>query len=182
MAYCSNCGTQIPDGAAFCPKCGMEIGVMKNDGGSPGNVQNWDQDRHMRRHIRRQMRRDAWGFYSSPVYRLLGAVTGGLIVILLGGLLFAASQSSYGITWSSFWAYLLVGVGVILLFRFFVVLLIPGHRYDHNGNLIGGVILIALGGIFIFRWSNSFWPLIIVAAGILVIAVGILNFLTRRPV
>lgn len=32
MVYCSKCGTSVPDGARFCPKCGAEI----------DNSYNWD--------------------------------------------------------------------------------------------------------------------------------------------
>lgn len=181
MAYCSNCGGQVPDGAAFCPKCGMEIGVRReNDGGNPVNDPGWNMDRHMRRRMRREMRHGGW--YVSPEYRLVEAITGGLIVILVGGLLFAASQSYWLITWSNFWAYLIAGIGAILVLRYFIALLTPGHRYDHYGGLIWGIILIAIGSLFIVGWSVTLWPLIIVAAGVLVIAVGLLNYLTGRPV
>lgn len=30
MAYCGRCGTQIPDGAAFCPSCGARADSSKN--------------------------------------------------------------------------------------------------------------------------------------------------------
>jgi hypothetical protein len=30
MPYCSNCGTQLTDGAKFCPKCGNAVGVGDN--------------------------------------------------------------------------------------------------------------------------------------------------------
>ena len=34
MAFCSNCGTKLNDGAKFCPKCGMPT-VIKDDSESP---------------------------------------------------------------------------------------------------------------------------------------------------
>lgn len=30
MAFCGKCGTQLSDGAKFCPKCGNPVGVTKN--------------------------------------------------------------------------------------------------------------------------------------------------------
>ncbi len=30
MAYCRQCGTQIPDGASFCPSCGAKTGASQN--------------------------------------------------------------------------------------------------------------------------------------------------------
>lgn len=29
MKYCSNCGAEIKEGAAFCPKCGTKVGAKK---------------------------------------------------------------------------------------------------------------------------------------------------------
>ena len=34
MAYCQNCGVQIPDGAKFCPNCGEDIGAGSSPKGS----------------------------------------------------------------------------------------------------------------------------------------------------
>lgn len=28
--YCSNCGEKVPDGAAFCPKCGARVGAPED--------------------------------------------------------------------------------------------------------------------------------------------------------
>ena len=30
MAFCSNCGNKLEDGARFCPRCGAPIGVGDN--------------------------------------------------------------------------------------------------------------------------------------------------------
>ena len=27
MSFCTNCGTQIPDGSRFCPNCGAPVGA-----------------------------------------------------------------------------------------------------------------------------------------------------------
>lgn len=32
MAFCSNCGTELNDGAKFCPKCGTQVGKPTNNG------------------------------------------------------------------------------------------------------------------------------------------------------
>lgn len=29
MKYCSNCGSELKDGSAFCPKCGTKVGTKK---------------------------------------------------------------------------------------------------------------------------------------------------------
>ena len=33
MAYCGNCGTQLSEGAKFCPKCGTSVSPVTNDNG-----------------------------------------------------------------------------------------------------------------------------------------------------
>lgn len=33
MAYCGNCGTQLSEGAKFCPKCGTSVSPVTNDDG-----------------------------------------------------------------------------------------------------------------------------------------------------
>ena len=36
--FCSNCGTQIPENARFCPKCGKAVGDEGADRGAPATV------------------------------------------------------------------------------------------------------------------------------------------------
>src|SRR5215510_2503316 len=33
MAFCPNCGAQVPDDAAFCPSCGRQLGAVAPGGG-----------------------------------------------------------------------------------------------------------------------------------------------------
>jgi uncharacterized membrane protein len=37
MAYCSNCGAQMPDGASACPKCATPSGTLANPSGALAN-------------------------------------------------------------------------------------------------------------------------------------------------
>lgn len=37
MAFCGKCGTQLNDGAKFCPKCGNPISVLQEKGEAPVN-------------------------------------------------------------------------------------------------------------------------------------------------
>ncbi len=176
MAYCSKCGAQVLDDANFCPKCGAEIGMA-----APGGF-----DRHMDRQIRRQMRREwRWDMFMSPEYRLIEVVSAGVVIILLGVLLYlaAAGVTSF-VTWSNIWAYLLMGIGAFLVMRAILAMVLFPKSYYRLGGIIGGIILIAIGAawlsVSVFGWDRPFWPLIIVGGGILVIAVGVVNYLTRR--
>lgn len=177
MVYCSKCGTQVPDDASFCPKCGAPVGGAQPEGPE------MFFDRHVRRQMRRQMR---WGLFSSPEYRLIEALSAGLIIILLGVLLFmAAAGVTTLVTWSNFWAYFLIGIGAFLLLRSILgMIFLPSYAFHRFGGIIVGIIFIVIGAaglsISLFGWDKPFWPLIIVAGGVLVIAVGIANFLTVK--
>ena len=173
MAYCSKCGAEVPEGASFCPKCGTGVGKASPEG--------FDRDRRMWRQMRREMR---WGWFMSPEYRLIGAIFAGLAIILLGVLLYlAASGLTPLVTWSNFWAYLLVGIGGFLLLRAILAMVLARGSFYHFGGIIAGIILIAIGmawlSVSLFGWDRPFWPLIIVGGGVLIIAMGVANYLAR---
>ena len=173
MAFCSKCGAQVPDDASFCPKCGNDIGSAGPE----------DFGRHMGRHIRREMRRDArWQWRASPAYVLIESISAGVMLILLGLLLYlAATNTTSFVTWNNFWAYFLIGIGLYMLLRFFMLLvLMPDSGYFRYGSLIGGIVLIAIGGAYLAftmgGWAGSTWPFIIVIGGIAVIVAGLARY------
>jgi uncharacterized membrane protein YjjP (DUF1212 family) len=90
----------------------------------------------------------------------------GLILILLGALFFMAARGF--LSWNTWWQYFLVGLGLIFLIDSLVHYLSPSYRYAAFGRLIPGVILLFVGIAFIYGWSQ-WWPLVLVAAGIILI-------------
>ena len=36
MAFCTNCGSEIPEGTKFCANCGAPVGNAQNDGTNAG--------------------------------------------------------------------------------------------------------------------------------------------------
>ena len=177
MAFCPKCGAQVPDDASFCPKCGNEIyGAGPEDFGR-------DFGRHMDRHIRREMRRSGrWQWHSSPAYMLVESISAGVVLILLGMLLYlAATSATPFVTWENFWAYFLIGIGLYMLVRFFLyILFVPQAGYFRFGGLIGGIVLMAIGAAWLAftlgGWAQPLWPFIIVLGGVLVIAAGVARF------
>ena len=105
---------------------------------------------------------------------LEGALTGGLILILLGVLFYLAQNSLVTITWSNWWAYFLFGLGIIVVIQGFVRYTQGGY---FTGSVIGGGALMAIGLAFISGSIPEFWPLILIALGIVAIA---LAFAGRR--
>lgn len=96
---------------------------------------------------------------------LSGAVFG-LIVIAVGILFLLASQDK--ISWGDWWAYLLMAIGGIFIFEILLRSVMPAFRKPVFGRLLAAVILIAIGASNIYG-LGSWWPLIIIAAGVLIL-------------
>ena len=93
----------------------------------------------------------------------LASMTGGLILILLG-VLFLLATMDY-LSWSSWWQFFLMGLGVILILEAIIRSASPSYRKDVTGKLIGGFVLIFIGVSFVIGWTN-WWPLILIAVGV----------------
>ncbi len=96
----------------------------------------------------------------------ISRITGGLILIVLGVLFLLATFGH--ISWGDWWAYFLVGLGIILIIDVVIRSVVPEYQQDPTGKLIGGVVLIIIGGAFIFGFTR-WWPLIIIAVGVVII-------------
>jgi predicted RNA-binding Zn-ribbon protein involved in translation (DUF1610 family) len=163
MEYCTSCGAEAPDGTGYCPKCGAEITSAAS--------------RNAELRKRYEIRQGGWKKYQSPEHRLLGSVVSGLSILLLGALLFvAALHASPLVTWSNFFAWFLVGHGILLVMKFFAHGLLPEQVVPHYGNLIGGAIIAAIGALCFIGFGNYFVPMAIVSIGIYAISLGILKF------
>lgn len=100
----------------------------------------------------------------------LGAMTGGLVLILLGVAFLLAQNELFGVRWDNFWGVFLIGLGGILLLRAFLHVILPGYRHGVVGLVIGACVLIAVGmipfaGIEWGRW----WPLGLIVLGVLML-------------
>jgi hypothetical protein len=79
---------------------------------------------------------------------------------------------------SNWWAYMLAGFGGIWILGGLVRLLWPRWSYRALGMLIPGIIVGAVGAMFIIG-SFQFWPFILVAAGLVVIVAVIVRAIWR---
>ena len=102
----------------------------------------------------------------------LSGIIGGLIVILLG-VLFLLRNMGY-LWWTNWWAYFLVGLGVILLIDAFIRSTVPQYHRPVIGRVIGGIILIFIGAGNIYGISD-WWPLILVGVGVGIIIGAVLK-------
>ena len=98
-----------------------------------------------------------------------GRVIFGLIVIAVGILLLLASQEI--IAWDIWWAYLLLALGGIFVFEALIRSLMPAYRRPVSGKLIAGIVLIAIGAFNIYGLV-SWWPLIIIGVGVIILFSG----------
>jgi hypothetical protein len=100
----------------------------------------------------------------------LGAMTGGLVLILLGVAFLFAQNGLFGVRWDNFWGVFLIGLGGILLLQAFLRVVMPGYRRGVVGLVIGACILIAVGMIpFAGTEWGKWWPLGLIALGVLMV-------------
>jgi Ca2+/Na+ antiporter len=96
----------------------------------------------------------------------LSRIIFGLIVITVGILFLLASQDK--IAWEDWWAYLLMSLGGIFILEVLLRSTMPAYRRPVFGRLIAGLVLIAIGAFNIYGLV-SWWPLIIIGAGALIL-------------
>jgi hypothetical protein len=116
--------------------------------------------------------RRAYRGWRDPV----GGVALGLLIIWLGVTFYLKYTGV--LPESNWWAYMLAGFGVIWLLGGLVRLFWPRWSYRALGMLIPGIIVGAIGMMFI-AGSFQFWPLILIAAGLAVIVVVIVRAIWR---
>ena len=158
LAFCQNCGNEIPAGAAFCPKCGHETAVS-----SVGLGKQPRRDRHEKREKDEKAEKEEKGEKSGD---RTGPLVGGLILIWVG-ISFYLVQANY-VNWDLWWPYLVVGIGIILLFQAIVRYSTSRFRGAAMGSLIGGVILTAIG-LAGMTGMKDWWPFVLIALGVLVL-------------
>jgi cation transport ATPase len=103
----------------------------------------------------------------------LGRVIFGLIVIAVGVLFLLASQDK--IAWDDWWAYFLLALGCIFILEVLIRSVMPAYRRPIFGKLIAGIVLIAIGASNIYG-VVSWWPLIIIGAGIAILLSALFRF------
>ncbi len=131
MRYCSNCGAEIADDARFCPSCGKPAGEAgeakkreKDEKGEKGEKDEKDEKGEKDEGDR------------------TGALIGGMILILLGGLLLLGERGT--IAENDIGPYFLLGIGIILLlgalWKYWT-----NQAGSATGLFFGGLVLTVLG-------------------------------------
>ncbi len=159
MPYCTKCGTEVSETAQFCPNCGASLrpsGFVSEPSIARRRGEKSEKQEKGEKHEKGEKGEGR-----------AGPLTGGLVLIWLGITFFLAS-SNY-ISWASWWAYFLLGLGAILLVQAAIIFATNKQRGVVYGPAIGGAVLVAIGAASILSVTNWWW-LILVVIGIAVIA------------
>jgi hypothetical protein len=93
------------------------------------------------------------------------------------GLGLLAETSNWGpttFTWWETWSVILAGAGIIFIIAAFARLIIPEHRRPITGNLIFGLILLAIGLGDLTNWGwGVLGAVLFIAIGIIIILAGV---------
>ena len=182
--YCHRCGAALPAGAGFCPNCGTAAAVTpataQVEAPSPpsqGAPESPYYHRHRHEKEEKQEKHEKHEKGEKGRGDLAGALTGGLILILLGVLLYFSIAGNTAINAGNFWEYFIIGVGIILILQGIVRYVERGRSLV--GSFIGGAVLVVFGLALVSSSSNYVWPLILVVLGVAAIASA---FTARRRV
>jgi hypothetical protein len=108
----------------------------------------------------------------------LGTAMGALVLIWLGVVLLVVNAGLFAgwVQWDNFWAYFLMGLGVIMVIEAIIRLIVPAFRGPVLGKILGGVILFLIGAsatfITTFDWDR-WWPVIPIAFGVAILLGGL---------
>jgi uncharacterized Zn finger protein (UPF0148 family) len=166
--FCHRCGAALPAGAAFCPSCGAAVAVAPSawqqatPPAPPSQPTRYEKQEKHEKHEKREKQEKGRGG------DLAGALTGGLVLILLGVLLYYSAAGNSTINYGNFWEYFIIGVGAILILQGVI-------RYSQRGtpfigSFIGGAVLMIIGLAFVSTANYALWPLILVVLGFAAIA------------
>ncbi len=173
MPYCQKCGADLPPNAAFCAKCGAPVGAAAATSPSTPPTYGYGYEKREKhekqekqtRQSEKYEKREKSGDRSGPII-------GGGILILLGVIYYATITTPPLIIPGDFWAYFLLGLGILLIIQSVYRFATIHHRASGMGSLWAGIILaaIGIGGI---AGGGNFWPIVLIAIGVLVIAAGV---------
>lgn len=102
----------------------------------------------------------------------VSTILAGVFIILLGLLLFLASQGI--LAWDSWWQYLIIGLGIILLIDSIIRYRKESYAGFRIGRLIAALVLIGIGIAFLLG-KIIWWPLVIVLIGVIIVIGGLLR-------
>ncbi|MBA7696516.1 hypothetical protein ES703_105166 [subsurface metagenome] len=107
----------------------------------------------------------------------VGGIFAGLVVIWLGISFYLQHRGI--IPEDTWWQYFLVGLGGAFLIGGIIRLFVARWRRRALGMLIPGIVVGAIGVMFIMD-SFTYWPIILVAVGVVIIISVLTRYFVRR--
>lgn len=148
--------------AVFCPKCGNPIAASS----IPPLQRRQTREKGEKSEKREKGEK---GEKNEKSRDWTGSIVGGLILIWLG-VTFYLSQTGY-IGSGKWWAYFLIGLGIIFLVQSILRYIALRHRSQALGSLVAGLILTAIGFSAVIGIGG--WWLLFIALGAVIIVIGI---------
>ncbi|MBI2184670.1 MAG: zinc ribbon domain-containing protein [Thaumarchaeota archaeon] len=164
MTYCSKCGAEVLADAAYCPKCGNPTAASSQPTWGPMGPRRHEKGEKAEKAEKHEKQE------KSGPRDWTGPLVGGLILIWLG-VTFYLVQIGYT-SWMNWWGYFIFGIGIILIVQAAVRLVNLKYKGPAIGAFTGGLVLCAIGlaGIMGMR---DWWPMILIAIGVIVIVSGL---------
>ncbi len=180
MAICKNCGTEVPEGTEYCPTCGIRVAGE----GWRDRRQGWSGKDWRNGAWWNEGWRDNWNWAWSPLWIMINALIIGLGIVFVGTLLFLVSSGVMSlVSWDNFWAYLLIGLGLLGVIRESAKIYVS-KRMHWPGGIIFAIVLVLLGAAGLVAqctgWSQYWWTFVIAAAGLIIILIGLFNYIWMR--
>jgi len=167
MPYCPKCGKEVKDEDIHCANCGT---TLKGEGVVYRRQEDWSSRNEKNEKTEKNQRNEKHEKEEKNERdRVSSSLMGGLIILWLG-LSFLLRGWGY-ITDNDWWAWFLIGIGVILIIRGLLAFIQSGVKAG-LGFLIGGFVLAAIGGSEIFNIQNG-WAVILIIGGIAIILSGL---------
>lgn len=172
MPYCPKCGTEVTENDIFCPKCGAPIKAVET---RPRREEKQEKGEKREKEEKREKAEK----HEKRGVEVTAPIVGGLILIWLGITLFLAQYGT--VSWDIWWAYFLVGLGIILIIRAILFAAIAKRIGLAYGSLVGGIVLLLIGSAAI-SGLKYWWAVLLVALGVFVILMALLQIRrTPRP-
>lgn len=188
MAFCKNCGLELPVDAKFCPRCGLPVTPTPPAPGAipppppapPPTPPRREKEEKREREEREKREKRENGEKQEKAEKRgdrWGAIIGGLILLLIGVSLYLAQTGVIGL--ERWWAYVLTGIGVILIAQALIRYSTATYKGSVWAPLFGGAVLVIIGLTAIAR-IRDWWPIALIVAGAFVIVYGLTAY-RRSP-
>lgn len=168
--FCRNCGAEILQDSAFCPKCGRPISAAQTASTPQVRLEKTEKgekrekDEKGEKEGEKHEEKEREGGVS-------GALFGGSVLIWLGITFYLATYGQ--IPWSKWWSSFMSGLGILLVLMGLYYSIRSKRLFPFIGLMIGGAIISLLGLSGFYSISTDLWPIMIILLGVVIVLIGL---------